>query len=46
MHPQPELGEVEALITALYAGWSPAIFLHLIKGALCRQNIRQAWHSL
>lgn len=45
MHPQTGLEGVEALITALHAGWSPAIFLHLIRGARCRQNIRQAWHS-
>lgn len=34
MHPRPELGEVQALITAQHAGWSPAILLHLIRGAL------------
>lgn len=34
MHPQTGHGEVETLITALHAGWSPAIFLHLIRGAV------------
>lgn len=28
------------------ARWSAAIFLPLIRGALCLQNTRQAWHFL
>lgn len=47
MHTQPDVGEAEALITALHlpAG-SDHFFLHLITGAPGRQNIRQAQHSL